>query len=62
MRYVKKTCILRQLKNGFSTDGRELSGIVKAEQYGSNVSIEFYANNLAPTNGQEYCLVVADGV
>lgn len=61
MRYVKKTCILRQLKNGFSTDGRELSGIVKAEQYGSNVSIEFYANNLAPTNGQEYCLVVADG-
>ena len=34
MNYVKKMCILRQVKQGFSGDGKALSGLVKVEQYG----------------------------
>ena len=58
MRYVKKTCILRQLKNGFSADGKSLSGIVKIEQYARNVGVELSTINLAPTtSGGYYCLI-----
>ena len=60
MRYVKKTCILRQLKNGFSADGKSLSGIVKAEQYAANLGIEVSTVNLAPISAGEYYLVIAD--
>ena len=58
MHYVKKTCILRQLKNGFSADGKAISGIVKAEQYGNNIGIELSTANLATTTtGEYYCLL-----
>lgn len=60
MRYVKKTCILRQLKNGFSADGKTLSGIVKAEQYAKNVAVELSTVNLAPTTAGGYYCVLAD--
>lgn len=60
MRYVKKTCILRQLKNGFSADGKSLSGIVKAEQYGGNIGVELSIVNLAPTSAGEYYCVLSD--
>lgn len=60
MRYVKKTCILRQLKSGFSADGKSLTGIVKAEQYGSNIGVEISVSNLAPTSSGEYYLILSD--
>ena len=60
MRYVKKTCILRQLKTGFSVDGKPISGIAKAEQYGNNVALELSTANLADTTQGEYCLLLAD--
>ena len=60
MRYVKKTCILRQLKSGFSADGKALSGIVKAEQYGNNIGVEISVSNLAAASSGEYYLIVSD--
>ena len=60
MRYIKKTCILRQLKNGFSADGNPLSGIVKVEQYAQHIAVEISTANLAPLSEGEYHLLLAD--
>ena len=61
MNYMKRTCILRQIKQGFSADGRALSGLVKIEQYGKNLSAEVSVINFAPlTEGEYYCLI-SDG-
>lgn len=60
MRYVKKTCILRQLSGGFSVDGKSLSGIIKIEQYGNSIGAEISIANLAPTTEGEYYCVLAD--
>ncbi|MBQ8323079.1 MAG: hypothetical protein IJX91_03850 [Clostridia bacterium] len=58
MNYVKKMCILRQAKQGFSGDGKTLSGLVKAEQYGKNLAVEVSIINFAPlVSGEYYCLL-----
>ncbi len=58
MNYIKKMCILRQVKQGFSADGKSLSGLIKIEQYGKNVAIEISAINFAPlVSGEYYCLI-----
>jgi hypothetical protein len=58
MIYYKKTCILREIKQGFSGDGKTLSGLVKIEQYGKNLSIEVSVINFAPlVAGEYYCLL-----
>ena len=60
MTYVKKSCILRQIKQGFSGDGKTLSGIVKIEQYAKNLSIEASIINFAPLSDGEYYCLIAD--
>ena len=60
MQYLKKMCILRQVKQGFSGDGKALSGLIKIEQYGKNVAIEVSVINFAPLLSGEYYCVVAD--
>ncbi len=58
MNYIKKMCILRQAKQGFSGDGKTLSGLVKAEQYGKNLAVEVSIINFAPlVSGEYYCLL-----
>ncbi len=58
MQYVKKMCILRQVKQGFSGDGKALSGLVKIEQYGKNLAVEVSVINFAPlSSGEYYCLL-----
>lgn len=58
MNYIKKMCILRQVKQGFSGDGKTLSGLVKLEQYGKNLAAEVSIINFAPlTAGEYYCLL-----
>jgi hypothetical protein len=54
-------CILRQLKQGFSGDGKTLSGLVKAEQYGKNLAVEVSIINFAPLVDGEYYCILADG-
>lgn len=58
MNYVKKMCILRQIKQGFSGDGKALSGLIKIEQYGKNLAVEVSIINFAPlVSGEYYCLL-----
>lgn len=60
MNYFKKTCILRQLRQGFSCDGKTLSGLVKIEQYGKNISAEVSILNFAPLSAGEYYCLLSD--
>ncbi len=61
MNYVKKMCILRQIKQGFSADGKTLSGLIKAEQYGKNLAVEVSVINFAPLVSGEYYCLLSDG-
>lgn len=61
MNYVKKMCILRQIKQGFSGDGKTLSGLVKIEQYGKNLAVEVSIINFAPLVSGEYYCLLSDG-
>ncbi|MBQ8885636.1 MAG: hypothetical protein IJY62_04660 [Clostridia bacterium] len=60
MTFIKKMCILRQVKQGFSGDGKTLSGLIKIEQYGKNVSVEVSVINFAPLKSGEYYCLIAD--
>ena len=61
MQYFKKMCVLRQVKQGFSGDGRPLSGLIKAEQYGKNLAVEISAVGFAPLSSGVYYCLIADG-
>ena len=61
MNYVKKMCILRQIQQGFSTDGKTLSGLIKMEQYGKNLAVEVSVINFAPLSQGEYYCLLSDG-
>ena len=61
MNYVKKMCILRQIKQGFSGDGKTLSGLIKMEQYGKNLAVEVSVINFAPLASGEYYCLLSDG-
>lgn len=61
MNYVKKMCILRQIRQGFSGDGKTLSGLVKVEQYGKNLAVEVSIINFAPLSTGEYYCLLSDG-
>jgi len=58
--FLRKMCILKQLKNGFSADGKFLSGVVKTEFYGKNLKAEVSLINFAPLSGGNYCCVICD--
>lgn len=58
--FIRKMCILKQLKSGFSSDGRFLSGVVKAEFYGGSVKAEVSLINFAPLSAGNYCCVLCD--
>ncbi len=61
MNYVKKMCILRQIRQGFSGDGKALSGLIKIEQYGKNLAVEVSIINFAPLSSGEYYCLLSDG-
>ena len=61
MNYVKKMCILRQIRQGFSEDGKSLSGLIKVEQYGKNLAVEVSVINFAPLSSGEYYCLLSDG-
>lgn len=60
MNYLKKMCVLRQIKQGFSGDGKTLTGLIKAEQYGKNLAVEVSVINFAPLRAGEYYCILAD--
>ena len=59
--YTKNIAVIRGLKSGFSVDGGPLSGLVKAEKYGSNLRVEVSLINFAPLNQGKYVCAVSDG-
>lgn len=59
--YTKNIAVIRGLKSGFSADGGELSGIVKAEKYGSSLKVEVSLINFAPLTEGRYVTAVSDG-
>lgn len=59
--YTKNIAVIRTLKNGFSTDGGPLSGIIRAEKYGTNLKIEAQLINFAPLSEGKYVTAVSDG-
>ncbi|MBR2441908.1 MAG: hypothetical protein IKB20_02430, partial [Clostridia bacterium] len=61
MNYLKKMCILRQIRQGFSGDGKTLSGLIKIEQYGKNLAVEVSVINFAPLVSGEYYCLLSDG-
>lgn len=60
MNFIKKMCVLRQVKQGFSGDGKTLSGLIKIEQYGKNIAAEVSVINFAPLKSGEYYCLLAD--
>lgn len=58
--FFKKMCILKQMKSGYSADGRPLSGLVKAEEYGNVLKAEVSLINFAPLSEGNYCCVISD--
>ena len=61
MGYTKNIAVIRTLKNGFSADGGQLSGLVKAERYGNSLKIEVSLINFAPLTEGKYVVAVSDG-
>lgn len=60
MLFVKKMCVLRQVRAGFSDDGRQVSGVVKVEQYDKNLAVEVSVVGFAPLFVGEYYCLIAD--
>ena len=59
--YTKNIAVIRGLKSGFSVDGGELSGLVKAEKYGTNLRVEVSLINFAPLTQGKYVCAISDG-
>jgi hypothetical protein len=59
--YVKRIAVIKALKGGFSADGGELSGLVKAEAYAGFLKAEVSLINFAPLTEGRYVIGISDG-
>ena len=59
--YTKNIAVIRELKNGFSSDGGAVSGLVKAERYGAKLRAEVSLINFAPLTEGRYVTALSDG-
>lgn len=59
--YTKNIAVIKQLKEGFSSDGGPLTGLVRAEKYGANLKIEVTFINFAPLSEGRYVTAITDG-
>ena len=57
---IKKMCILKELKKGFSADGAPLGGVVRVEKYGRPVALQISLINFAPLTEGQYVCVLCD--
>lgn len=57
---IKKMCILKELKKGFSADGAPLGGVVRVEKYGKPVALQISLINFAPLSEGQYVCVLCD--
>ena len=59
--YSKNIAVIKALRSGFSTFGANLSGLVKAEKYGSCLRAEISLINFAPLSAGRYVTAITDG-
>lgn len=59
--YSKNIAVIKALRGGFSTFGANLSGLVKAEKYGSCLRAEISLINFAPLSAGRYVTSITDG-
>ncbi len=59
--YTKNIAVIKGLKQGFSSDGGELSGLVKCEKYGAHLTVEVSFINFAPLTEGRFVTAVSDG-
>ena len=57
---IKRMCILKQLKAGFSADGNPVSGVVRVERYGKLSAAQLSLINFAPLAEGKYVCVLCD--
>ncbi len=57
---IKRMCILKQTKNGFSADGNPVSGVARVERYGKLTTVQLSLVNFAPLSGGKYLCILCD--
>ncbi|MDE6372878.1 MAG: hypothetical protein K2L72_00085 [Clostridia bacterium] len=60
--YIKKIAVIKQVKGGFSADGGNISGLVKAETYAGYLKVEVSLINFAPLTEGRYVFGICDGL
>ncbi|MDE6274541.1 MAG: hypothetical protein K2L87_05795 [Clostridiales bacterium] len=58
MAYEKRLCVLKQVKRGFSADGKMLSGAVHAERMGDDLTLTVRMLDIAPVREGRYAVAV----
>ncbi len=58
MAYEKRLCVLKQIKKGFSADGKPLSGAIHAERLGETLTLTLRLLDFAPVKEGRYALAV----
>lgn len=61
MSYTKNIAVIHGIKDGFSSDGGNLSGLVKAEHYGRRLTVEASFVNFAPLSEGRFVTAITDG-
>lgn len=59
--YTKNIAVIKGLKDGFSSDGSPLTGLVKAERYGGSLRVQVSYINFAPLSEGRYIAALSDG-
>lgn len=60
--YIKKIAVIKQVKSGFSADGNQISGLVKAETYAGFLKVGVSLINFAPLSEGKYVFGICDGL
>lgn len=60
--YIKKIAVIKQVKGGFSADGGNITGLVKAETYAGFLKVEVSLINIAPLSEGRYVFGITDGL
>jgi hypothetical protein len=59
--YTKNVAVIKTLRQGFSSDGNELSGLVRVEKYGKHFEAHLSLVNFAPLSEGRLVFGITDG-
>lgn len=59
--YIKRIALIKTVKRGFSSDGNDLSGLIKCETYAGFLKVEASLINFSPLSEGRYCIGLSDG-